>query len=56
MTPEDRFGQFKTDFAALTYNDIKDVSAIEFMGWLSAYGNYVKNGGIVPPHKPGGNG
>ena len=52
MTPQERFGQFQADFAALTYNDVKSATAIAFLGWLSAYGNYVENGGDRPKHKP----
>ncbi len=56
MTQEDRFNEFKADISALTYNDIKDVSASAYMGWLATYGYYVKYGGATPPHKPGTNG
>ncbi len=52
MTPEERFGQFQDDFDALTYNDIKDCTPMQWLGWLTAYGSYVKNGGDRPPHKP----
>ena len=54
MTPEQqRFVEFKADFDALKWaTDIKVVTDINFFGWLSDYGSYVKKGGDRPPQKP----